>query len=116
MPTTRKKRVKKLLCSLFFFVLCNLNSEQLSINGDNIFVVSKFAEMDYFTIYTSSGEILWEVPFNSEIVSSQVKDDLLLIFSKARSGLAYFLTCLDMKEGKLNWEKVISAPNAPASN
>jgi outer membrane protein assembly factor BamB len=108
--------MKKLFFSLLFFVLCNLNSEQLSVIGDNIYVVSKFPEVDYFTVYTSSGEFLWEISFNSEVVSSQVKDDLLLIFSKARNGVAYFLTCLDIREGKLNWEKGISAPNASASD
>ena len=35
---------------------------------------------------------------------------MLFVFSKARNGTAYYLTCIDAKMGKLIWEKPILAP------
>lgn len=88
--------------------LCHQN---LIVNGNDIYVISKFNGVDYFTTYNFSGDVVWEVPFNSEIVASKVENDLLLIFSKNRSGVAYYLTCLDPDKGNLLWEKAIFSPN-----
>jgi hypothetical protein len=88
-----------------------LSSEKLGIYADSIYVISAFDEINYFTTYHSSGDVIWEVPFNSKIITWKIKEDLLFIFSQARDGLAYYLTCLHANEGSLMWEKAIVAPN-----
>jgi hypothetical protein len=88
-----------------------IHSERLMMSGNSIYVVSTFDQIDYFTAYTFSGDAIWEISFNSEIISSKMKDDLLFIFSRARNGMTYYLTCLDTLEGKVVWEKAILAPN-----
>ena len=79
---------------MLFHLDANENhSEQMILIDKSVCVVSKFAEIDYLTVFSSGGELLWEVAFND--------DGLLIIFSKARNSMAYFLTCLNAKEGKL---------------
>ncbi len=83
------------------------HSDQLTVNNDDLYVISSFEEIDYLTVYTHAGDPVWEVPFNAKILSWQERDELLFVFSKARNGRTYFVSCLDAKTGNLLWEKGI---------
>lgn len=87
-----------------------MNSDRLFINKNHVYVISSFDELDYFSVYSDSGKLVWEVPFNSKIVSWKMTDELLIIFSRHRAGLVYYVTCVDPISGKLNWEKPIFSP------
>jgi len=87
-----------------------LAPDKLDLGLECIHVVSQFPEVAYLTAYAYSGEPVWEVNFNSEILSWKTKDQQLVIFSKARNGQAYFLTCLDASNGDLIWENPIFGP------
>ena len=87
------------------------NEEVLVVDTNLVYVTSSFDEVDYFSTYSHSGSIAWEVPFGSKIVSwKKLDDDQLVIFSKNRNGLAFYLTCVDSATGQLVWEKPIYAP------
>jgi len=87
------------------------HSDQLAVNQDDLYVISSFEERDYLTVYTHAGDAVWEMPFNAKILSWKAKDELLFVFSRARNGRAYFVSCLDAKIGNLLWEKGIYAEN-----
>ena len=99
-----------LLCLLL--TAAEIKAEQLTVNAEDIYVVSSFADRDFFTVYSHAGDVKWEAPLNAQIISWEIADEKLFIFSKARSGLAYFLICLNAADGKLEWEKGIFAPNS----
>lgn len=93
-----------------------LSNENLVLHYDNILIVSSFEQITYLTSFTLAGDPVWEAPFHSEILTWKINNGLLFVFSKSRTGSRYFLTCLDAAEGKLLWERVISAPSAPSEN
>lgn len=88
----------------------NVFHEQLGIAFDQIYVVSPFDEVTYFTAYSLAGDMLWEIPFISKILSWKVKEGLVFIFSQDLDGLCYYLNCLDASEGTLLWGRKILAP------
>lgn len=92
-----------------------LSNENLLLHYDNILTVSSFEQITYLTSFTLAGDPVWEAPFYSEIQTWKISNGLLFVFSKSRSGSRCFLTCLDAAEGKLLWERVISAPSAPSA-
>lgn len=108
--------MKFYLIALFLLFGTLVSAEELQrgsflIDAQNIHVVSSFDEVTYLTTYSSTGDLVWETAFNSEIVSWEAEDGKVYVFSKARNRLAYYLTCVDAQEGKLLWERVIVAPN-----
>lgn len=88
----------------------DFSSDHLIMGTENVSVVSSFDTMTFFTTYSPTGEPLWEAPFTSDVISWKQKEDLLFVFSKARNGMAYFLTCIDAKEGVLVWERRVMSP------
>jgi len=88
----------------------DFSKDKLIISAENISVISSFEAMTFITTYSSTGEPLWEAPFTSEIISCKCAEDHLLVFSKARNGIAYFLTCIEAKNGTMVWERPIMAP------
>ncbi|MBS0603545.1 MAG: hypothetical protein JSS60_00745 [Verrucomicrobia bacterium] len=86
------------------------SSEMLSVGNEHVHIVSAFDNVTYFTTYNYAGDPVWEIPFNSVIISWKAKGDQLFVFSCARSGLAYFLTCIEAGSGKLLWERPVVAP------
>ncbi len=86
--------------------------KNLSLAAGQIYTVSLFDGACYFTTFSPAGEPLWEIPFNSEVLSWEVSDEEVLIFSKARNGSATYLTCVGKADGQLKWERSILAPSA----
>ncbi len=81
--------------------------------GDHlIHIVSSFESVDYLTTFSHGGELVWEVPFQSQVVSWGLREGALFVFSKARDGQIYFLTDLDAETGQVLWEKNIFAPKS----
>lgn len=104
-----------MIALLTFFGVCQAQ-ESISVQENYVFAVSAFDTVDYFSTLTKEGEYLWEIPFNTQVQSFEVKDDQLFILSKTRSGLACFVTCVNKEDGKLIWEKGIYAPgNEPSA-
>lgn len=89
--------------------------ERLALDADRIYVISTFEGVNFFTAYTYSGDPAWEISFGSNIISCAYENEMLFVFSKARNGAAYYLTCIDAKMGKLIWEKPIWAPSQTTS-
>ncbi len=85
-------------------------SDRLSIHKNRVYAVSSFDQMDYFSVYSDLGELVWEVPFNSKVVTWKMTDEWVYIFSRSRGGLAYYVSCIEPITGKLIWEKPIHAP------
>lgn len=96
-----------LLCS---FYVCCLCAEDLQISSDHLHTVSTFDEVTFFTTYDLEGNPLWEIPFNSLILSWELYQEHIYIFSKARNAIAYFLTCINPSTGEFLWERAILAP------
>ncbi len=103
----------------FFFAISNLNGaegdadrgiDRLSVRKNHVYAISTFNEIDYFSVYSDSGAFAWEVPFNSAILSWKTNDEFVFIFSRSRTGLAYYVTCIEPLTGKILWEKPIYAP------
>jgi len=87
------------------------SSETLVVNKNLIHVISSFDQIDYFSTFLHSGDIVWEIPFNSQILSMKIYNEgLLYIFSKQRNGMAFYLSCVESATGKFLWEKPIYAP------
>ena len=86
-------------------------NEQMGIAFDQIYVVSPFGGVTYFTAYSLAGDMVWEIPFISKILSWKVKEGLVFIFSQDPDGLCYYLNCLDASDGKLLWGSKILAPS-----
>ena len=86
-------------------------TETLVLNNNLIHAISSFDEIDYFSTFSSSGDLVWEIPFSSQIVSTRIySNELLYIFSKQRNGLVFYLSCIESANGKLVWEKPIYSP------
>lgn len=100
-----------LAISLHGETLDGFTEEKLGITGETICIVSSFNEGDFFTVYAKSGELVWELSFKSQIVSwKNLDDETILIFSKQRNGLYYYLTNISNTDGKVLWEKTIVSP------
>lgn len=86
------------------------NNDKLFVAQECVFVISSFAEVDYFTTFSQSGDFLWEIPFSSQIQSWKIEDNRLYILSQTRNKLAYYLSCVSPIDGKMAWEKGIYSP------
>lgn len=86
--------------------------KNLGLVAGQIYTVSPFNEICYFTTFSSAGEPLWEIPFNTEVLSWETTDEEVIIFSKARNGSATYLTCVNKGDGQFKWERAIFAPAA----
>ncbi len=93
----------------------SLFGKELVVENEKIHAVCSFEQVDYFTTFSPQGEFLWEVPFAAKIVSWKKEEGLLVVLSKARNGLSYYLSSIDPMEGKIVWEKAILAPT-PTTN
>jgi hypothetical protein len=83
---------------------------ELMIEEDKIHAICSFDQVDYFTTFSTQGEFIWEIPFAAKIVSWKKEATQLFVLSKARNGLAFFLSSIDTVNGKMLWEKGIYAP------
>jgi hypothetical protein len=87
------------------------SSEHFVVNKNLIHVISSFDQVDYFSTFLHSGDMVWEIPFNSQILSMKIYNEgLLYIFSKQRNGMAFYLSCVESATGKFLWEKPIYSP------
>ena len=85
-------------------------SNPMEIHEGAIHVISSFEKVDYFTTYKLTGDMAWEQTFNSVILSWRIENESILIFSRDRAGLAYYLTCFQLKTGEFLWEKAMRPP------
>ena len=89
-----------ILFSLPFFSDSSEKDQKVSVNKELIHTVSSFEQVDYFTSYDLNGNFLWEIPFKTKIESLKVLDEnQILIFSRHRNNLAYFLSLVDEQSG-----------------
>lgn len=79
--------------------------DRMVIDRGNVFVVSSFDSQDGITVYDFAGVRLWEARFYAKILSWQVEDDFVMVFSKDRNGTSTYLTCVDRRNGKMVWQR-----------
>ncbi len=83
----------------------NFQQERMLLSSDAIFVISSFDTLDYITAYSYYGVRLWYVLFYAKILSWEIANDHIFVFSKDRAGHSTYLTCLDRYTGELIWQK-----------
>ncbi len=114
-------KVKTLLLICFFFAgIGALSAEVKSLNYSNdygfeqermiidrgeIFIISSFDTEDHVTVYTLYGSLLWDASFHAKILSWEVTENYLVVFSKDRHGHTTYLTCIDRLTGKKVWQR-----------
>lgn len=81
------------------------DQERMIIDHGEIFIVSSFDSEDHVTVYDVLGNCLWDNKFHAKILSWQVVNDLVIVFSKSRGGHKTYLTCLDRYTGRLLWQR-----------
>ncbi len=79
--------------------------DRMVIDRGNVFVVSSFDSQDGITVYDFTGVRLWEARFYAKILSWQVEEDFVMVFSKDRNGTSTYLTCVDRRNGKMVWQR-----------
>lgn len=83
----------------------DFNQDRMIVDRGEIFLISTFENQDGLTVYNYNGQRLWEVRFHAKIMSWSVQPDIILVFSKARTGHSTYLTCLDRFSGRRLWER-----------
>lgn len=79
--------------------------ERMKLDREGVYVVSSFENADVIAAYSYNGIRMWEAPFHAKIISWEIVDDQIFIFSKDRKGNKTYLDCLDKETGKVIWEK-----------
>ncbi len=79
--------------------------ERMMLHSDAVFVISSFDSKDNVSAYTYYGIRLWSKTFHAKILSWQIANGYMFIFSKDRKGTSTYLTCLDIYTGDLIWER-----------
>jgi hypothetical protein len=108
--------MKQVLFSILTLMTCNFSygkdfsdysfsQERMLTTNEAIFIVSSFEESDLVTAYSHYGDFLWETPFFAKILSWNVVDEKVFVFSKHRNGTKTYLTCLNRYTGKKIWQK-----------
>jgi hypothetical protein len=102
--------IAALLCfaSTQAYSLC----QHLGLGNGRVYIVSAFDAGCYFTTFNREGAPLWEVSFRADIVNWKADEADVFVFSKAKDGSAYFLTCINEADGNVKWERLIAAPAA----
>lgn len=80
-------------------------AEGMCINNGEIFVVSSFTDADHLTAYTVNGVWIWNVKFTSKMISWQVFDHYIFVFTKDKYGRSTYITCLDRHTGLVIWQR-----------
>lgn len=83
----------------------DFNQERMYVNSGQVFLISTFDTKDGLTVYNFNGQKIWEVAFSSKILSWNVGDEAVFVFSKARDGHKTILTCLNRRTGQKIWER-----------
>lgn len=114
--------MRTLWFSLFCISVCfgafseDVFSENLlKVEQNCVRLVSSFDKVDYLTTTDRAGGIIWEIPFSSKIISWELSDDLIFVFSESRKSPTYYLSCLDALTGEVKWEKQILPPQESSS-
>lgn len=81
------------------------NQDRMIVNNGTIFCISAFDTRDVITAYDSFGRLLWDTDFFAKIISWNVSDKVIYVFSKKRDGGSTYITCLDRRDGTLIWQK-----------
>lgn len=84
----------------------DFNQERMLVDQGEIFVISSFDSSDLLTAFDYYGNMLWEVRFNTKVLSWDVQPNLIFVFSKNRSGNKTFVNCIDRTTGIILWERV----------
>lgn len=83
----------------------DLKQDRMHVSSDTVYIVSSFDSSDHVTAYDYYGARLWDAKFHAKIISWQVRDNYIFIFSKARSGFKTYLSCVSRHTGHIIWEK-----------
>lgn len=83
----------------------NFQQERMLLSQDSVVIVSSFDNQDHISAYSYTGNFLWNAPFHAKILSWQMAQDYIFVFSKDRRGSKTYLTCLDRFSGRLVWQK-----------
>ncbi len=84
--------------------------DRMIIHHNAIYIISTFDNEDRVSCYDFHGHRHWEVPFHAKIISwklvhEKVPEDTLFVLSKDRHGHKTYLTNLDLRDGRVNWQK-----------
>ena len=83
----------------------DFQQDKMLLASDAIFMISSFESSDFVSAYSYYGDVLWNKKFHAKIVSWQIANDTVFVFSKARSGYKTYITCLDRRSGNVIWER-----------
>ena len=110
--------MKKIIAVLFSFLMIGttccyaadfrdyeFQQERMKLSSDAIFIISSFDFEDHITAYSYYGVRLWDATFHAKILSWEVADDIIIVFSKDHNGHKTFLTCINQTNGQMIWQK-----------
>lgn len=83
----------------------DFQQDRMLLTSDGIYIISSFEETDGISAYAYNGNLAWEQRFRAKIVSWQIAQNYIFVFSKHRSGYKTYLTCLDRFSGRVIWER-----------
>ncbi len=81
------------------------NQDRMIIHNAGIYVVSSFDNADHLSCYSGDGQRLWNTKFSAKIISWDIMNNAVIVFSKSRTGHATYITCIDSLSGELIWQK-----------
>ncbi len=79
--------------------------ERMKLMPDAIYIVSSFDSEDHLTAYNYYGARLWDDLFFAKILSWEVVDEAVIVFSKDPNGHRTYLTCIDRRSGQMLWQR-----------
>lgn len=83
----------------------DFEQERMKLTPEAIYIVSCFDSEDHLTAYTYYGVRLWDDPFFAKILSWEIVDDMVIVFSKDPSGHRTYLTCINRINGQMIWQR-----------
>ena len=83
----------------------DFQQERMLLSHDTIYIISCFDSEDHITAYSYYGTRLWDAPFHAKILSWQLADDYIFVFSKSRQGVKTYLTCINSYNGAMIWQR-----------
>lgn len=112
MCKNRQIFVGSLFCLLFSFCLNafslsdrEFDQGKMLTSPYGILVLSACEATDVITAYDTQGKLLWNMLLSSKIISWQMKEGRLYVFSKDRYYEDTYLMCVHPATGSVQWER-----------
>jgi outer membrane protein assembly factor BamB len=86
-------------------VMTDFNQEHMITTGYSVIIHSPYDSYDHITCYSEYGTFLWDVSLNTKVISMQLKDGVLFVFSGSRYLNKTYLSCIDSTTGIVIWER-----------